>query len=459
VHPVKPEINHIPGTVPLMHAIRDGATLRGTMTQNVLQALSDADQPAEAGTVAASVQDARALLDHLQSTLAGEAEGVSSADSLPPVIHAVSEGPSFGEAVARQADQIQYLIEQVTRLESDAQSAGLQDLRDLHGALNDLVLRTKQDASDVAARIDLLTQAVAGRIGVLDGLMQDADAAIVTLEENVSSSQHTVRDLSADLAKLGAHAESGRNEIAGLHQRIESAEQSLGQRLARVDATIESGRNEIAGLHQRIESAEQSLGQRLARAGETIESGRNEIAQLNERLESTDQSLAQGLARVDESIEAGRHDIARLHQRIASTDRAFTQGLTTLGERAVSLRDGLGQVHARLELVENSTALQAGIHKKIEVLGCRLEEMDRNSSAEIGAWRLQDSHRFAALMDRLNALEQTNRALSEEKEQTSERLQAAEQTIAIMTQRQKALSAWHDRIAHVLLANPESQVD
>ena len=74
-------------------------------------------------------------------------------------------------------------------------------------------------------------------------------------------------------------------------------------------------------------------------------------------------------------------------------------------------------------------------------------------------WRLQDSHRFAALMDRLESLEQTNRVLSEDREQMAERLQVAEQTIATMTQRQKALSAWHDRIAHVLLANPDIPVD
>ena len=192
------------------------------------------------------------------------------------------------------------------------------------------------EAHDIAAILGG-AEAVAGRIMALERLVKEAGAAIVTLGESASGSQHTARNLSADLAKLHAHTESDRNEIAGLHQRIELAEQSLGQRLAKV--------------------------------GEAIESSRNEITQLNQRIESTDQSLAQGLARVDESIESGRNEIARLHQRIASTDRAFTQGLTTLGERAVTLRDGLGRIHERLESVESSTALQAGIHKKIEVLG------------------------------------------------------------------------------------------
>ena len=96
------------------------------MSQNVLQVLGDADHQADDGTVAASMQDARALLDHLQSTLDAEAEGAASADSLPPVIEqGVSEVPSFGEAAARQADQIQALSEPVTRLDDDAQRAGI----------------------------------------------------------------------------------------------------------------------------------------------------------------------------------------------------------------------------------------------------------------------------------------------------------------------------------------------
>jgi chromosome segregation ATPase len=581
------------------------------MTQNVLQVPGDAGQPAEDGTAAASTQDARALLDQLHSALGGKAEGdTASPDSQPPLSEqAVREAPSFSKAVARQADQIQYLIEQINRLDNDTQFVELRDVvRDLYGALNDVALRMKQTSSEVAAKIGLLMEAVtiiggapdldaphdiaaildgakaaAARMVSLERLLKEAGAAIVALEENASHGQHTVRDLSAELAKLNAHAESDRNEITGLHQRIgssdkalahalisvretieadhneivrlhqriesaeqsvaqrlarvgetvefgrnevtrlhqqlESADQSLTQGLARVDESVESGRNEIARLHQRIASADQSLSQglarvdasiesdrnevtrlhqqlasadqslaqELARVGETVESGRNEIARLRQRLESAeqsvaqglarvdasiesgrnevaqlhqriasaDQSLAQGLARVDESIESGRNEITRLHQRIASTDQASTQGLTTLGERATALRDDLGRMHERLGSVANSTTLHAGFREKIDVLNQRLEETENTTAAEINSWRLQDSERFAALMNRLESLEQKNQILIKNTEHMAARLQAAEQTIATMTQRQKALSTWHDRIAHVLLASPE----
>ncbi|HEX4027950.1 MAG TPA: hypothetical protein VHX18_10040 [Rhizomicrobium sp.] len=576
-----------------------------------MQAAGDAGQPAEDGIAAAPTQDARALLDQLHSALGGKAEGdIISPDSQPPLgEQTVREAPSFSKAVARQADQIQYLIEQINRLDSDTQFVELRDVvRDLYGALNDVALRMKQNSSEVAAKIGLLMGAVtiisgvpdldaphdiaaildgakaaATRMVSLERLFKEAGAAILALEENASHGQHAVRDLSADLAKLNARAEtdrneitglhqrigssdralahalisvretieadhndivrlnqrietaeqsvaqrlarvgetvesgrsevtrlhhqlesanqalaqglarvdesvesgrnevvrlhqriastdqslaqglarvdesieSGRNEVARLHQRVASADQSLVQGLARVDESIESGRNEAARLHQQFASADQSLAQGLAKVDESIESGRNEVARLHQRIASADQSLAQGLARVDESIESGRNEITRLHQRIASTDQASAQGLTTLGERAAALRDDLGRMHERLGSVESSTAQHAGFREKIEVLSHRLDETESATAAEINSWRLQDSERFAALMNRLESLEQKNHVLIKNTEQMAARLQAAEQTIATMTQRQKALSTWHDRIAHVLLASPE----
>jgi hypothetical protein len=425
-------------------------TLRGNMPQNVLQVASEANQPAAGGEHTAPKQDARALFDHLNSALAVKTGAdTPSADCLPPVIEqAPCETPSFGRAVAKQADQIQQLIEQIGRPDSDTQLAELRDVvRDLHGTLNDVVLRMKQNASEVAAKIGLLTGAMAIISGapdmdaprdiaaILDGaiaaaermlslerLQKEAGAAIVAVEESASRGQQAVRDLSAGLEKLNAHAESDLNEIASLHQRIKSTDQSLAQGLARVDSTVESDRNEIASLRQRIESTNQSLAQRLAGLDNTIESDRNEIT--------------------------------RLHQRIGSTDRASTEGLTTLGERAVALRDEMGRMYERLGFVESSTALHAGFREKIEVLSHRLEDAEHRTAAEINSWRLKDSERFAVLTNRLEALEQKNEALSHDAEQMVARLQAAEQTVATMTQSQKALSTWQDRLAQVL-AGPQ----
>jgi hypothetical protein len=388
------------------------------MSQNVLHAASDVDQPAKDGARAAPNKDARALLDHLHSALAVKADGhAPTADDLPPMIeHAVREVPSFGRAVAKQADLIQQLMEQVNRLDSDTQLVELRGVvRDLNGALNDVVLRMKQNATEVAAKIGLLTGAVtiisgapdidaphdlaaildgaiaaAERMLSLESFRKDAGAAIVALEESASRGQHAVRDLSASLAKLNARAEYDRNEIANLRQRIGSTVQSLAQRLARVDNAVESDRNEIA----------------------------------------------------------------RLHQRIGSTDRASTEGLTTLGERAAALRDEIGRMHERLGSVESNTALHAGFREKIEVLSRRLEDAEHRTATEINNWRLKDSERAAALLNRLEALEQKNQVLSQSTEQMAARLQTAEQTVATMTQSQKALSIWQDRLAQVL-AGPQ----
>jgi hypothetical protein len=389
------------------------------MPQNVLQVASDANQSAVGGEHAAPKQDARALFEHLNSALAVKAgPDTPSADCLPPVIEqAPGENPSFGRAVAKQADQIQRLIEQISRLDSDPQLSELREVvRDLYGTLNDVVLRMKQNASDVAAKIGLLTGAIAIISGapdmdatrdissILDGAIaaaermmslarfqNEAGAAIAALEESASHGRHTVRDLSAGLTKLTALAESDRNEITSLHQRIES----------------------------------------------------------------TDQSLAQGLARVDKTIESDRAEIARLHQRIGSTDRASTQGLMTLGERAAALRDEMGRIHERLGSVESGTALHGGFREKIEVLCRRLEDAEHGTAAEINSWKLRDAQQSAALLNRLEALERKNQTLNHETEQMATRLQVAEQTIATMTQRQKALSTWQDRIAQVLLAGPQ----
>jgi hypothetical protein len=388
------------------------------MPLNVLQATSDADQPAEDNARTAPRQDAQALLGYLESALAKKTEtDTPSAYSLSPaVVQTACEVPSFGRAVAKQADQIQHLIEQINRLDDDTQLAELRGVvRDLYDALNDVVLRMKQNASEVAAKIGLLTGAVtiisgtpdidaphdsaaildgaiaaAERMLSLERLQKEAHTAIVALEENASRGQHSVRELSAGLTKLNAHAESDRNETANLRQRIESTNQSLAQRLAGIDNTNASDRNEIA----------------------------------------------------------------RLHQRIGSTDRASTEGLTTLGERAAAQHDEMGRMHERLTSVESSTALHAGIQEKIEVLSRCLEDAKHSTAAEINSWKLKDTERFAALTHRLEALEQKNLVLRHDAEQMVARLQAAEQTIATMTQSQKAISTWQDRLAQVL-AGPQ----
>jgi DNA repair exonuclease SbcCD ATPase subunit len=420
------------------------------MPLTVLQAPGDADQLAEDGARTAPGQDARALLEQLHSALAVKSEtSTPSANSLSPVIEQVAhESSSFGRAVAKQANQIQLLIEQINRLDGDTQIAELRGVvRDIYGALNDVVLRMKQNASDVTAKIGLLTGAVtiiggasdmdvphgpeqimdaataaAERILSLERLQKEAGSAILALEEIASHAQHAVRDLSAGLAKLSAHVESDRNEIANLHQRIGSTDRSLAEGLAKLNGAAKSDRNEISRLHQRIETA--------------------------------NQSLAQKLAGVDSSFESDRNAISRLHQRIESTDQASTAGLTTLAERTATMRDEIGRMFDRLSSVESSTALVAGFREEMDVLGLRLEETEHRTAAEISSWKVNDTDRFAALANRLEAQERKSQILSHDAEQMAARMQAVERAIATMTQSQKALSTWQDRLAQVL-AGPQ----
>jgi hypothetical protein len=381
------------------------------MTQNVLQVASD-DQLAGDKTGPALAPGARALLDHLNSALPVSTEGGSPAMGDAPVAarQAAPRMPSFGLAAARQADQIQHLIEQFDRLDRDTQVAELRGIvRDLCGVLNDVALRVKHDSSEVATKIGFLTGAVtiissvpspdaphdisalldnakaaAERLASLERFSKDVGAAILALQNNTSLSQSTVREL-----------------------------------------------------------------------GETVEAGRTESARLYQRIEATDQSLADGLAKVGASIEAERNEIAQLQGRIAAADQVLAQELTTSSERASMLRDDLGHIHERLTSVENSAVVHAGFLEKIEILSHRLDDLEYNSAAEINGWKMQSSERFAVLMNRVESLEQKHQTLSQDKEQTAARLQVVEQALATMTQSQKALSTWRDRITHVLLANPE----
>jgi len=452
------------------------------MPLNVLQAPVDADQPADDDASMALKQDARALQGQLHSALDVKAEtNTPSVHDLPPVVEqTASEVSPFGRAVAKQADQIQYLIEQINRLDSDTRLAELRAVvRALCDTLNDVALQTKQGASDVAEKIGVLAGAVAIISGVpdkdahydlaavlagaittaermlsLERLQKEARAAIVGLEESASHGQRTVRDLSGAMAELKAHAETDHNEIAGLHRRIELTDQSLAQGLARVDNAVKSDHKEIASLHRRIELTDQSLAQGLARVDNAVKSDHNEIASLHRRIELTDQSLAQGLARVDNAIKSDRNEIASLRQQVGSTDRASIEGLTALGERAAALCDEMGRMRERVSSVEGDVALHAGFQEKIQVLSRRLEDAEHSTAADIESWKLKDMERFAALTNRLETLEQKNSVLRHDAEQMAARLQAAERTIATMTQSQKALSIWQDRLAQVL-AGPQ----
>ena len=482
------------------------------MTQN-LQTASQSEQQAESAEAAGHVQDARSLIDHLNSVLSVEAD---ETDAQPAPEQPFPEATSFARAIMRQSDQIQYLVEQISRLDSDTEIARLRDVVvDLCSALAEVILRMKQDSSQAAGKIGVLVDALtiiggdtpniidssnveallsgakaaADRLASLEGLSKDARAAISALEEIQSRSQNKIRDLSACVIKLNDSVESGSAEIADLHQRIESSDCALAHGLASLGADVTAGRSEITGLQQRIESTDHVLAQGLASLGDEITTDRNTISGLQQQIESTDHALAQGLAslgsdvaasrndaaglqqrfesvdrvlaqglaKLDGSVEEGRKEIDGLRQRIGSFDQVLGQGLVTLNERTTTLRDDLGQAIARIASVEDSNAMYGVFKDKIESLNGRLAELERNSAAEIKSWRLHESERNAALVTKLETLEQKNQSLGQSAEQVAARLNAAEQTIATVVQRQKALSSVHDRVVRLLLANPDLQ--
>ena len=384
------------------------------MKQDVLQVASEDDQAIEDNAGLAPARDARALLDRLDAALSIPGIGPAS-DHVPAVTEqAAMRMPSFGKAVVAQATQLQYLSEQIDRLDRDKQVAELREvLRGLCGTLSDVALRFKHSSSEVDAKTALLTavvailsgvpdldaphdfarilggaEAVAKRFVLLERLLKDAGTAIVALEDNASRGQTTVRDLSENVAKLNERAVSERSEIAGLGQRMETA----------------------------------------------------------------DRSVAKEFAKLGETINAERDNIANLQQQIASADQAAATGFATVSEQTSELRNELEQFQQRLKSVEDSTALHAGFGEKIEILERQLQELEHNATAEIDGWKTRNAEQFANLMSRVESLELKNQTLSQAKEETTARLQIAEQALAATIQRQKA---WHDRITQMLLANPE----
>ena len=112
------------------------------MTQN-LQIASQSGQQAESAEAGDHVQDARSLIDHLNSVLSVETD---AADAQPVPERTFPEATSFARAIMRQSDQIQYLVEQISRLDSDTEVARLRDVVvDLCAALTEVILRMKQE--------------------------------------------------------------------------------------------------------------------------------------------------------------------------------------------------------------------------------------------------------------------------------------------------------------------------
>jgi len=484
------------------------------MTQNLQTATSPDQQPAS--TLGEDlVQDARSLIDHLNSALSANADGMNSNEPAAPEIQ-LPETPSFARAIMRQTDQIHYLVQQINRLDSDTEVAKLRAVVvDLCGALTDVTLRIKQDTSQAAGKIKSLMEAMtiigggpdgidpsqdigmllsgakaaAGRLASLEQLSKEIQAATLALEDSESRSQNKIRDLSAALIKLSENIESGRHEVSGLQRQVGSVDQALAQVLAKLDGAIEAYRGEFSGLQQRIASADRILAQVLAKVDGAIEAYRREFSGLQQRIASADRTLAQGLKRLDDAMEAHRADfagwqqriesadqalaevmarlttavefhrgeIAGLQQRSESTDRTLTEGLAALGEHATVLRNDLGQINQRLAIVEDSSMLHSAHKEKIDGLGRRLLELERQSAEEIKNWKQQESERNTALISKLEILEQKNHVLAQGTEQTVARLNKAEQAIATVVQRQKALSSVHDRVVRLLLANTDLQ--
>jgi DNA repair exonuclease SbcCD ATPase subunit len=318
--------------------------------------------------------------------------------------------------------------------------------------LGDTIEADRQEIAGLQQRIRSADQALAQGLATLGDTIQADRQEIAGLQQRIRSADQA---LAQGLATLGDTIQADRQEIAGLQQQIRSADQALTQGLAKVSNDIEEGRQEISGFRERIGASDQAFTQALTRLGAAIEADRNEIAGLQQRAGSVDRALAQGLATLGGNIEEGRADIAGVHQRIGSLDQLLGQGLATLNERTTALRDDLGQMTERLASVEDGAALHGVFKDKIEAMSLRLGELERNSTAEIKSWRLHESERNAALIAKLESLEQKNHSLGQGNEQMAARLNAAEQTIANVVQRQKALSSVHDRVVRLLLANPD----
>lgn len=257
------------------------------MAQNVLRTVGEDGQPTEDEANSGFAHDARGLLSHLNSALATSAEeDALAADNVPPVItQAPPQAPSFGRAVARQAEQIQFLVEQIDRLDRDTQVVELREIvRALYGTLGDVALRMKENSSEVATKIELLAGAVtvigsapdvdkphdittildsakatAERLTSFERFSSDASTAISALKDNASRSQTTVRDLVEKLVASNERGESNRKEIADLGQQVKSTSGSLARRLIKVDEVIETDRKETARLQQRLDATDDLL--------------------------------------------------------------------------------------------------------------------------------------------------------------------------------------------------------
>src|SRR5215469_15878766 len=144
------------------------------MTQN-LQTAALPDQQSALGEEL--VQDARSLIDHLNSALSADVDGSSSAPAAPE--SELPQAPSFTKAIMRQTDQIHYLVQQINRLDSDAEVARLRAIVvDLCGALTDVTLRMKQDTSQAAEKIKSLMEAITIIGGTPDGASQNFETLL-----------------------------------------------------------------------------------------------------------------------------------------------------------------------------------------------------------------------------------------------------------------------------------------
>jgi chromosome segregation ATPase len=389
------------------------------MSQN-LQIASEPEPQADTITSTEGVQDARSLIDHLNSALqVEESTKVSAAEvALPAAEDSVREAPSFAKAIMKQTDQIQYLVDQINRLDTDNELAKLRGVVvDLCGALSAVTLRMKQDTSRAAGKISLLMEALT----IIGGA-----------PDNVGSSH--------DIASILAIAEAASERLMSL----ERLSNETSGAIAGLEETGSRGQKKIRDL---------SAG--LIKLNESVESGREEIARLHQRIGSADHDSAQGLATLGAHIEAERSEIAGLRQRIGSADQALEQGMAQLDERASAIRGDLARVGERLASIEDSAVLQAALGEKIEIIGRRLGALEQDSATEIRNLRLQESERNAALASKLESLEQENQSLAQGTEQMAARLNSAEQTIATVVQRQKALSAVHDRVVRLLVASTD----
>ena len=312
----------------------------------------------------------------------------------------------------------------------DETRANLQRLDDILFELNKQMDSLRRQASRARKAKELDTEIKATQRILLAGKAVELEAAKRRVLDQLDETERRVAELTAQVSEKASEVEALRlladeqqqaqakraSAILGLDQRLQLADQERSFQ--------EERRGEAQGQKDRLEEHIQALAARLAESGDSFAALETQLWEAAVRLEAREADLGQAEETVALALGAVRHQEAELQKLREQKAENQKEALARQKQR-LGFQSQIAQLEGRLDALNHEESLRA---PRLEGLQAEAAQVERSLEGLLSQLEQAEEAAFDQRR-RAEALEETQRTLSQDHHRAESELDAAERRL------------------------------